>query len=258
MNKFPLLRAGQGMEITLAGNCIEFASTVAPPIVARITGTAGTNDAGATIYTWEEMSPDTTGSAYEVTRGGRTGNGTSNPAYELNNATAEIGTIVLLRVRGSGSDSQGQAIFEFSLCGGGNGTTVSALRVIADWTSLPDYQPIGVSGVGTIYYAYLFSDAAQTYSAPSGYPSAFVLPTVGGISGTKSTTLAHLGDYLGVLTALTHEDPLDGIDKPIYLVPNSYFQTYVPYLFACGDNGLQVTYQTLRIPNGISLGFNTP
>lgn len=247
MTKFPLLRAGQGMEITLAGNCIEFSSTVAPPIVAEITGTSGTNAAGATRYTWREMSVNQTGSVYEPTRGGRTGNGTISPAYELNNAPAEVGTIVLLRVRGSGTESQGQAVYEFAL--GGGGTTAKVVRVIADWSLFPQYTPVQATGMGWLYFANVLNDVGAAY----GSPDAWVLPTAGETPGAlRSTVLRDLGDYIGVQTANSYND------KPIYLVPNTYLTTYIPYSFVCGNNGLEITYQHLRIPNAISLGFITP
>jgi len=246
MSKFPLLRAGQGMEITLAGNCIEFSSTVAPPIVAEITGTSGTNAAGATKYTWREMSVNKTGSVYEPTRGGRTGTGAANPAYELNDAPAEAGTIVLLRVRGSGTESQGQAVYEFSL--GGGGTTVKVVRVIADWSAFPQYTPVQVTGIGWLYFAYVLSDLGGAYSV-----DAWVLPTAGETPGAlRSTVLRDLGDYIGVQTSINY------LEKPIFLVPNTYLATYIPYSFTCGDNGLEITYQQLRIPNAISLGFVSP
>lgn len=235
------------MEITLAGNAIEFASTVPPPIVARITGTAGVSPSGQTIYTWEEMSPSPAGDKYAVTRGGRVGDGTVNPAYEINNATADTGTIVLLRARGAGSSSQGQTIYEYAL--GGGGSTVKVLRVIADWSNASQYTPVQAPGLGYLYYANILDDTGSSY----GQPDSFVLPTAPESPGPeRSTVLRHLGDYIGIKTANLHQD------TPIYLVPNTYYTTWVPYSFVCGDNGLEITYQQLRIPNGISLGFNTP
>ena len=119
--KFPLLRAGQGMAITLAGNAIEFASTVPPLIIAKITGQFGTNTSGKIIYTWKEMIPDESGGEYIDKPNGLIGTGEANPALELNNVNIEKDTIVFLRERGVGTDSKGQVIYEFE-SGKGSGS----------------------------------------------------------------------------------------------------------------------------------------
>jgi len=226
MNKFPLLRAGQGMEITLAGNCIEFSSTVAPPIVARITGTAGTNDAGATIYTWEEMSPDTTGSAYEVTRGGRTGDGTSNPAYELNDATAETGTIVLLRVRGSGTDSQGQAIYEFSLGGGGGKAGRAAILLVQS----------AIAGESALYLC-----SKKDWDGTAWVSSSAVAKFIG--SGTPVLNKHYLGVY-----QTEYDYTATNTVYPLYGVPLEVEEISVVTDITCTEAGLIVTSKTYAIP----------
>lgn len=130
--KLPLLRAGEGATIAMAGNAIEIGTAGTKPIVARITGSYGTSESGNTIYMWEEMTVAGTGQDYELKDFGIIGDGETNQAFEMNNLPAATGRIVRLRVRGAGSENRGQINYEFDLGGGGSGSTISSVQCVGN------------------------------------------------------------------------------------------------------------------------------
>ena len=129
--KLPLLRAGEGATLSMAGNAIEIGTAGTKPIVARITGSYGTSESGNTIYMWEEMTVAGTGQDYELKDFGIIGDGETNQAFEMNNLPAATGRIVRLRVRGAGSENRGQINYEFDL-GGGSGSTISSVQCVGN------------------------------------------------------------------------------------------------------------------------------
>lgn len=130
--KLPLLRAGEGATLSMAGNAIEIGTAGTRPIVARITGSYGTSESGNTIYMWEEMTVAGTGQDYELKDFGIIGDGETNQAFEMNNLPAATGRIVRLRVRGAGSENRGQINYEFDLGGGGSGSTISSVQCVGN------------------------------------------------------------------------------------------------------------------------------
>ena len=130
--KLPLLRAGEGATLSMAGNAIEIGTAGPRPIVARITGSYGTSESGNTIYMWEEMTVAGTGQDYELKDFGIIGDGETNQAFEMNNLPAATGRIVRLRVRGAGSENRGQINYEFDLGGGGSGSTISSVQCVGN------------------------------------------------------------------------------------------------------------------------------
>lgn len=130
--KLPLLRAGEGATLSMAGNAIEIGTAGTRPIVARITGSYGTSESGNTIYMWEEMTVAGTGQDYELKDFGIIGDGETNQAFEMNNLPAATGRIVRLRVRGAGSENRGQVNYEFDLGGGGSGSTISSVQCVGN------------------------------------------------------------------------------------------------------------------------------
>ena len=130
--KLPLLRAGEGATLSMAGNAIEIGTAGTKPIVARITGSYGTSESGNTIYLWEEMTVAGTGQDYELKDFGIIGDGETNQAFEMNNLPAATGRIVRLRVRGAGSENRGQINYEFDLGGGGSGSTISSVQCVGN------------------------------------------------------------------------------------------------------------------------------
>ena len=130
--KLPLLRAGEGATLSMAGNAIEIGTAGTKPIVARITGSYGTSESGNTIYMWEEMTVAGTGQDYELKDFGIIGDGKTNQAFEMNNLPAATGRIVRLRVRGAGSENRGQINYEFDLGGGGSGSTISSVQCVGN------------------------------------------------------------------------------------------------------------------------------
>ena len=129
--KLPLLRAGEGATLSMAGNAIEIGTAGTKPIEARITGSYGTSESGNTIYMWEEMTVAGTGQDYELKDFGIIGDGETNQAFEMNNLPAATGRIVRLRVRGAGSENRGQINYEFDL-GGGSGSTISSVQCVGN------------------------------------------------------------------------------------------------------------------------------
>ena len=130
--RLPLLRAGEGATLSMAGNAIEIGTAGTKPIVARITGSYGTSESGNTIYMWEEMTVAGTGQDYELKDFGIIGDGETNQAFEMNNLPAATGRIVRLRVRGAGSENRGQINYEFDLGGGGSGSTISSVQCVGN------------------------------------------------------------------------------------------------------------------------------
>ena len=129
--KLPLLRAGEGATLSMAGNAIEIGTAGTRPIVARITGSYGTSESGNTIYMWEEMTVAGTGQDYELKDFGIIGDGETNQAFEMNNLPAATGRIVRLRVRGAGSENRGQINYEFDL-GGSGASSPSSVQCIGN------------------------------------------------------------------------------------------------------------------------------
>jgi hypothetical protein len=206
-----------------------------------------------------EQQVDKTGGAYADMPGGRSG----NLAVELNDNQTEIDTIVRLNPRGAGTDKQNQTFLEFSL--GGGGTTIQIVRAIAQWTQGSANAPVYVSQIGWLFQAYLLdSVTGQPTYDQNGIVKVFIRTTypegqVQPVNGVyTSTVLKDQGDYFGILTGQTQLEPVLNMELPIYLVPNSYTERLIPTYFACTDNGLQITYERIRIPNGVSNGTYIP
>ncbi len=84
------------MPIDLEGNG-EDAPLFNRPFVAEITAKSGTTPI---VYSWKEVVPEPGGTGYEDADPGRTGDATSQPAYELNNVDLDVGTLVRIHCRG--------------------------------------------------------------------------------------------------------------------------------------------------------------
>lgn len=77
-------------------------------IVAEITAQTGS---APYVYSWKEKVIDPGTGGYVDADPGRTGSTTDSPAYEINDADVDVGTLVFLRVKGA---SEGTLEYEFS------------------------------------------------------------------------------------------------------------------------------------------------
>jgi hypothetical protein len=78
------------------------------PFVVEITGVTGS---APYVYSWKEKILDPTGTDYLDAEGGRTGDGTNQPLYEINDTSVATGTLVMARVRGI---QDGDLVYEFA------------------------------------------------------------------------------------------------------------------------------------------------
>lgn len=136
-----MLRAGDGLQLTFDGGTGEISLIRPDWFIAEITGNnavygsgsgsgssgsgSGSGSSGSgcpTAYKWKKKVPASNGCAYEDERPGISGDGVANPAYAIGGGgIIPTGSIVVMRLRGSGSSSKYAPIYEF--IAGGSATS---------------------------------------------------------------------------------------------------------------------------------------
>lgn len=183
------------MPIDLEGNG-EDAPLFNRPFVAEITAKSGTTPI---VYSWKEVVPEPGGTGYEDADPGRTGDATSQPAYELNNVDLDVGTLVRIHCRGVQDEE-----LTFGIEAPGLGGSLA----VAETDGSPSYAGITTLQFNSSYFTLTqpaAGTAAVTYGGPVGitvresdgspsYPSTFSL----GFDQSQGAVVTDQGSYIQV------------------------------------------------------------